>query len=165
MPATSEPLSISRRGYLASARSRRPLQRGDNNTVVTVPAYQSRPLSSRGHGVRERGVLNRAGFVRRLDVTQPDGLAGDLVDVPTSRLWWFGFPGHPAVSAGRRKLCHRSGVEMAATEMTSRSIACSRSAICFVTPSKYDSLYLRSTIVSFLIFIMTSSFWAACYQV
>jgi hypothetical protein len=49
---------------------------------------------------------------------------------------------------------------MAATRMTSRSIAFEASGPQpgFVNPSKYDSLDLRSTIVSFLIFVMTSSF-------
>jgi hypothetical protein len=36
-----------------------------------------------------------------LDLTQPDGFAGDLVDVPADRLRWFGLLGH-AESVGQR---------------------------------------------------------------
>jgi hypothetical protein len=34
-------------------------------------------------------LLHRSGFVRRLDFAQPDGFAGDLVDIPAGRLRRF----------------------------------------------------------------------------
>lgn len=43
-----------------------------------------------------RGLLHRRGFARRLDLARPDGFAGDFVDVPGYRLWWFRFLGHAA---------------------------------------------------------------------
>jgi hypothetical protein len=46
-----------------------------------------------------RRLLHRAGFVQRLNLATPDGLAADLVDLPTDRLGRLRFLGGAAVSA------------------------------------------------------------------
>jgi hypothetical protein len=43
-----------------------------------------------------RGLLHRSGLVRRPYVAEPDGLAGELINIPTHRLRRFGLLGHAA---------------------------------------------------------------------
>ena len=63
-------------------------------------------LSASAHQLRGRtlncgrGLFHRGGFVRRLDLVQPDCFAGDLVDVQLIGFVGSGFLTMPRVSAG-----------------------------------------------------------------
>jgi hypothetical protein len=70
-----------------------------------------------------------------LDLAQPDGSAGDLVDVPDDRLRWFGLLRHVAVSAAKRPRRPASLILMRTISMVLRPETVTTSCCLVARPS------------------------------